>query len=265
MKKCNTCGEINKDNAEFCLKCGEQFSNSNPLCPNCGSVIAKGNIFCNKCGKELIETGSKKETHKYIEGPVVEKSRNLSFKIFIGLVSGFAAIVIIVLILVYAIGINNLTNPFKPITEAGKGEQITELPKEELTEDQLQVLSILGYPDEYVIIFDEGNNNIRIEMWTFEAMQSSFLFEGGKYISSEVVITPVLLPDDYNIRPEEFVYSMTSEEVGCLIGEDGHQITETSTGLKTIIYGEGNIVCTYNTDNLLVYVSRSKEAEIAKG
>jgi hypothetical protein len=80
-----------------------------------------------------------------------------------------------------------------------------------------------------------------------------------------VVITPVLLPDDYNIGPENFVYSMTPEEVGYLIGEDGHQITETSTGLKTIIYGEGSIVCTYNTDDLLVYVSRSKEAEIAKG
>ncbi|GAG55427.1 unnamed protein product, partial [marine sediment metagenome] len=133
--------------------------------------------------------------------------------------------------------------------------------KEELTDDQLQVLSMLGYPDEYMIIFDEGNDNIRIEVWIFEAMQSSFLFEGGKYTSSEMVITPKLLPDNYNLRPEDFVYSMTPEEVGYLIGEDGYQITETNTGLKTIIYGEGNIVCTYNTDDLLVYVSRSKEVE----
>ncbi|GAG55422.1 unnamed protein product, partial [marine sediment metagenome] len=95
-----------------------------------------------------------------------------------------------------------------------------------------------------------------------EAMQSSFLFEGGKYTSSEMVITPKLLPDNYNLRPEDFVYSMTPEEVGYLIGEDGYQITETNTGLKTIIYGEGNIVCTYNTDDLLVYVSRSKEVEV---
>jgi len=150
-------------------------------------------------------------------------------------------------------------------TEEEEDKQITELPKEALTDDQLQVLSMLGYPDEYVIIFDEGNDNIRIEIWVFEAMQSSFLFEGGKYTSSEIVITPVLLPDDYNIRPEEFVYSMTPDEVGYLIGEDGYQITETNTGLKTIIYGEGNIVCTYNTDDSLIYVSRSKKVEIIEG
>ncbi len=149
-------------------------------------------------------------------------------------------------------------------TEEEAEEQIIELPKEELTEDQLQVLSMLGYPDEYVIVFDEGNDNIRIEIWVFEAMQSSFLFEGGKYSGSEMVITPILLPDNYNIRPEEFVYSMTPDEVGLLIGEDGYQITETNTGIKTIIYGEGIIVCTYNTDDLLVFVSRSKKVEITE-
>ena len=149
-------------------------------------------------------------------------------------------------------------------TEEEVDEQIIELPKEELTDDQLQVLSMLGYPDEYVIVFDEGNNNIRIEVWIFEAMQSSFTFEGGKYSGSEMVITPMLLPDNYNIRPEEFVYPMTPDEVGLLIGEDGYQITETNTGIKTIIYGEGIIVCTYNTDDLLVYVSRSKNVEITE-
>ena len=106
-------------------------------------------------------------------------------------------------------------------TEEEEKEQIIELPKEELTEDQLQVLSMLGYPDEYVIIFDEGNDNIRIEVWVFEAMQSSFLFEKGKYSGSEMVITPILLPDNYNIRPEEFVYSMTPDEVELIIGEIG--------------------------------------------
>lgn len=293
MKKCNACGEINKDNTKFCIKCGEQFSNFTPLCPDCKNVVTPDDVFCNKCGKRIIESDSKqeavkKETYKYIEKPVVRKSGNRNFKIFIGLVGGFAAVAVIVLILVFVIDINNLTNPFKSMIEAEKveesetddfketteeattaieeeDEQIIELPKEELTDDQLQVLSMLGYPDEYVIIFDEGNNNIRIEIWIFEAMQSSFLFEGGKYTSSEMVITPELLPDNYNIRPEEFVYSMTPDEVGYLIGEDGYQIVETNTGLKTIIYGEGIIVCTYNTDNLLVYVSRSKKVEVIEG
>lgn len=197
--------------------------------------------------------------------------RNRNFKIFMGLIGGFAVVAIIVLLLVFVIDIDGLTTPSKAIAEEPgkaeeeKDEQILELPQEELTEDQLQVLSMLGYPDEYVIIFDEGNDNKRVEVWVFEAMQASFLFEGGKYTGSEMVITPELLPDDYNIGPEEFVYLMTPDEVEYLIGEEGYQITETNTGLKTIIYGDGIIVCTYNTDNLLVYVSRSKKVEIIEG
>ena len=301
MKKCNTCGESNRKNAEFCFKCGKQLSNFTPSCPNCKSIIAPDDTFCNKCGEKLIETGLKKETYKYIEKPAASTGKNRNFKIFMGLIGGFATITVIVLILVFAIDIINLTGRVQSIAETEKVEetetddfietetedfietetedliktiiateeeedgQIAKLPIEELTDDQMQVLSMLGYPDEYVIIFDEGNSNKRIEVWIFEAMQSSFLFEGGKYTSSEMVITPTLLPDNYNIRPEEFVYSMTPEEVGYLVGDDGHQIIETNTGLKTIIYGEGNIVCTYNTDDLLVYVSRSKKVEIAEG
>lgn len=77
MKKCNTCGKINNDNAEFCFKCGNQFSNFTPLCPKCRSIIAPEDIFCNKCGEKLIETDSKKETYKYTEKPIAEEGRNL--------------------------------------------------------------------------------------------------------------------------------------------------------------------------------------------
>ncbi len=143
-------------------------------------------------------------------------------------------------------------------------EQIFDLPEEKLSDDQLLLLSIFGYPDEYVIIFDEENNNKRVEVWIFEAMQSSFLFDGGEYSSSEVVITPELLADSYNIRPEQFVYSMTPDEVEYLVGEEGYQLIEKNTGLKSIIYGDGCVVCTYNADDLLVYVSRSKKVEITE-
>ena len=290
MKKCKACNEINKDNAKFCIKCGEPLPDLASLCPDCKSKIAPDDVFCAKCGRKNIEYDSKKETYKYIEKPVVKTGRNRNFKIFIGLISGFAFIAIIALLLVFVIDIGGLNNPFKAIAEEPEkveevetddlketvegpaaaseeenDEQILELPKEELTEDQLQVLSMLGYPDEYMIIFDEGNDNKRVEVWVFEAMQASFLFEGGKYTGSETVITPGLILDDYNIGPEEFVHSMTPDEVKHLIGEEGYQVTETNTDLKTIIYGDGIIVCTYNTDNLLVYVSRSKKFETIEG
>ena len=124
MKKCNSCGEINKDNSQFCIKCGKQLSNFTPLCPNCKSIITPDDVFCNKCGKSIIGSGSKQEaakieTSKYIKKPVVETGRNRNFKIFMGLIGGFTAVVVIVLILVFVIDIGNLTTPFNiPIDEA---------------------------------------------------------------------------------------------------------------------------------------------------
>ena len=165
MKKCNTCGEINKDNAKFCIKCGEQFSNFIPLCPHCKSLITPDDVFCKECGKRIIASDSKqeetnKEINKYIEKPVIRTGRNRNFKIFMGLIGGFTAVAVIVLLLVFVIDISNLTSPFKSTVEAEQveedepddlketsedantvieelDEQITELPKEELTYDKL--------------------------------------------------------------------------------------------------------------------------------
>jgi len=171
MKKCNNCGETNEDSAVFCIKCGGQFSSFAPLCPNCKSPIDSDDIFCKKCGKRIIETGTKKETSKYIERPVVVRSRNLGFKIFIGLVSGFAAIVIIVLILVYVIGFNNLTNPFKSITGTEKVEEDkTDSGKESTGETATEKESEGGETvttdtssDKFLIVFcslHEGGNTV---------------------------------------------------------------------------------------------------------
>ena len=149
MKKCNTCGETNKDNAKFCIKCGEQFSNFMPLCPHCKSIITPDDVFCKECGKRIIESDSKqeetnKETNKYIEKPVTGTGRNRNFKIFIGLIGGFAAVAVI---LIFIVDIGNLTAPLKSITETTvetittseeeEDEQITELPKEVLTDNKL--------------------------------------------------------------------------------------------------------------------------------
>jgi len=157
MKKCNACGEINKDNAKFCIKCGKQLSNFTLLCPNCKSITTPEDVFCKKCGKRIIESDSKqeaekKETYKYIEKPVVETGRNRNFKIFLGLIGGFTIVLVTVLILVFVIDIGNLTTPFKSITEVEEhiedgleetakeeetDEQITELPEEEFADDKL--------------------------------------------------------------------------------------------------------------------------------
>ena len=263
MKKCNTCGETNKDNAKFCIKCGEQFSNFMPLCPHCKSIITPDDVFCNKCGKSIIESGSKQEaakieTSKYIEKPVTGTVRNRNFKIFIGLIGGFAAVAIIAVILIFVLDIGNLTAPLKSITEV-EYEQIGELPKEELSSDQDRVISLFGYPDQFTIIFDEGSNNKRIDMWIYFDMEALFIFENGTYDNSEQYYGGKSHESKYELLPQDFIYGMAPLEVEALIGEKGTESFEENTGLNILTFGEGEIICIFSPDNSLILASKQNK------
>ena len=263
MKKCNTCGEINKDNAKFCFTCGEQLSNFTTLCPDCKGVITPDDVFCNKCGKRIIESDLKQEvakkvTSKYIEKPVVRTGRNRNFKIFIGLIGGFAAVAVIAVILVFVIDISNLTNPFKSTTEV-KYEQIGELPKEELSADQIRVISFFGHPDQFTIIFDEGNNNERIDTWIYSDMNAFFMFEDGTYNDSEEYFGKETQQSRYELLPQDFTYGMTPLEVETLIGQKGSESFEEDTGLAVLTFGEGEVICIFNPDNQLIIASKQNK------
>lgn len=266
MKKCNACGEINKDNTKFCIKCGKQFSNFTPLCPDCEGVITPDDVFCNKCGRKIIESDSKKETAKketYIEKPVVRTGRNRNFKIFVGLIGGFAAVAVIVLILVFVIDISNLTSPFKSTTEVKyeevEDEQIAELPKEKLSSDQIRVISFFGHPDQFTIIFDEGNNNKRIDTWIYFDMDALFIFENGVYDDSEEYHGEKYQESGYELLPQDFIYGMTPLEVEALIGEKGTESFEENTGLSILTFGEGEIICIFNPGSKLIIASKQNK------
>ena len=66
-------------------------------------------------------------------------SENRNFKIFIGVISSLVAVLIIILLLVYIVGINSTT--FKPITEAEKVEETTaaDEKEEETTAETLKI------------------------------------------------------------------------------------------------------------------------------
>jgi len=140
MKKCNTCGEINKDNAKFCIKCGEQFSN--------------------------------------IEKPVIGTGRNRNFKIFMGLIGGFTAIAVIVLLLVFVIDISNLTSPFKSTVEAEQVEEDEPDDLKETSEDARITIQKLDIPG------DTSDANKAAE--TITKTISDAAKEGGKYGVSSV-------------------------------------------------------------------------------
>jgi len=139
--------------------------------------------------------------------------------------------------------------------EAG---EITELQKAELSSDQERLLSMFGYPDEFMIVFDQDNENTRIETWLYEDMESSYTFISGKYNSSDKVVTDKLLSDDFNINPEDFVYGMSPDEVNHLLGDEGIVEVDSDTNLKTLTYREGLIVCSFTADEALVSILRAR-------
>lgn len=268
MKKCKTCGETNKDNAKFCIKCGEQFSNFIPLCPDCKNVVTPDDVFCNKCGKRIIESDlkqetAKKATSKYIEKPVVITGRNRNFKIFIGLIGGFAAVAVIVLLLVFVIDIGNLTNPSKSITEVKyeeeENEQIVELSKEELSSDQIRVISLFGYPDFFTVAFDEAYDNKRMDIWIYFDMEALFVFENGTYNNSEQYYGEKSQESEYEVLPQDFIYGMTPIEVETLIGEKGTESFEEDTGYGVMTFGGGEIICIFSPDSGLIIASRQNK------
>ena len=263
MKKCNTCGETNKDNAKFCIKCGEQFSNFMPLCPHCKSIITPDDVFCNKCGKRIIESDLKQEvakkvTSKYIEKPVVRTGRNRNFKIFVGLIGGFAVVAVIAVLLIFVIDTGNLTNPFKSTTEV-EYEQIGELPKEELSADQIRVISFFGHPDFFTVAFDEAYDNKRMEIWIYFDMEALFVFENGIYNNSEQYYGEKSQESEYEVLPQDFIYGMTPVEVKTLIGEKGTESFEEDTGFGVLTFGGGEIICIFSPDSGLLLASRQNK------
>lgn len=281
MRKCNACGEVNKDNTKFCVKCGEQFTNFTLLCPDCKGVITPDDVFCNKCGKRIIESDLKQEvakkvTSKYIEKPIVRTGRNRNFKIFIGLIGGFAAVAVIAVLLIFVIDISNLTNPFKSTTEVEEpeedgleetteeaieevDEQIVELPKEELSSDQIRVISLFGHPDIFTVTFDEAYDNKRMDIWIYFDMEALFVFENGTYNNSEQYYGEKSQESEYEVLPQDFIYGMTPIEVETLIGEKGTESFEEDTGFCVLTFGGGEIICIFSPDNGLLIASRQNK------
>jgi len=138
------------------------------------------------------------------------------------------------------------------------------LPKEKLSPDQQSLLAMAGYPEEFIIIFDEGNANIRIETWVYEDMERYFAFQGGTYAGGEDITSQQLKDDKYKVVPEDFVYALSPEDVTSLIGQKGDEYIDKTTGLKVIKYADGLITCSFSPDDALIGVSRTRNT-IAAG
>ncbi len=151
-----------------------------------------------------------------------------------------------------------IKNELEEVTEETE-EEIEELKKEELGSDQKRLVSLFGHPDKFTVIFDESNNNKRIDIWIYSDMDALFLFENGTYNDTEQYYGKGCQESEYELLPQDFIYGMTLLEVEKLIGQEGVESFEENTGLNILTFGEAEVICIFNPDNKLIIASKQNK------
>lgn len=244
MKACPGCGALNNDKSTFCISCGNKIEEKILFCRYCGNKILSTNKFCKSCGNEVRKSApisQQKDISKISQIPPQKKKRNKKLIITLSIILPIFFIFLVVILFI-VISIFPLTNP----------EEI----KAELGPDQERVIKLFGYPDQFLIMFDEGNNNNRIDAWTYSEMETIFIFENGTYDSTEEYFNKVILEDKQEVFPDNFIYAMTPDEIKTLISKESVESFDESTGLKVLTFSKGDIICIFNPDDELIIVSK---------
>ena len=204
--------------------------------PFCSSNNKDSTLFCKSCGKSMPEPPSTKAAQAPSK-PFMKPGKLKTSLI----TAGVSLLILITVLLPSACSANKAA-----------------LPKEKLSPDQQSLLAMAGYPEEFIIIFDEGNANIRTETWVYEDMERYFAFQGGTYAGGEDITSQQLKDDKYKVVPQDFVYALSPEDVATLIGSKGDEYMDKNTGLKVISYAGGLIICSFSPEDALIGISRSR-------
>lgn len=221
MKNCQHCSAENKDENVYCISCGSKLEGGAPKKP--GDSVSQDTAAANKGSRGL--------------------------KIFLSIIG--AVIVILAISFILLAVLDPGTAPDEKVLLQEEAVNLQDLRKAEMSPDQKKVLSIFGYPDEFVIIFNPEGDIQRAETWIYEAMESSFSFADGDYEESERIITDKFTDDIYLIGPEDIYFSMSPAELRALLGEEGEEFLDRATGLKLISFGQGIIAATFQEDKLI--------------
>jgi len=152
-----------------------------------------------------------------------------------------------------------------------KGEYLSDKPadndnkktieeNDDLSTDQKWLVSIFGYPDEFMIVFTEEEDSRKIEYWQYVSMQSYYLFYDGEFIDSDIYIAKDFESDSLSLKPQDLWYGMSPEETASIIGVlEADQIIELENGYKVYSYKDGLVICTFNLDSALIGITRLKK------
>ncbi len=210
-------------------------------CPDCKKKNDDSSSYCIGCGSRLGE-----------------QAKPRSFRNFIIAISLIFSVVLMGLIVLFILN-SGLKQIFRQqAAEASNGSGDTGIQcMYDAGDDQEKVLSIFGYPDQFIVLFDEGNGNKRIDSWMYADMESCFLFENGVYAGSSDYMVDDAGTGKYDIRPCDFAYGMTPSEVEAVLEEEGRESLEQSTGLKLLIFGDGEVICIFNDMDRLIGISKN--------
>jgi hypothetical protein len=280
MKICPGCGTLNEDKNTFCIGCNEKIEGTFLFCSHCGNKVASSNKFCKVCGSEIgkseaeilqepaiISQGnslqkdfnSKTQTSEIPKIPektqtseiiktskktLVPIKKKKPYKKLVIALSIFLPVFFISLALALVFSISEL-----PST---KQAEI----KAEMSADQKRVIKLFGYPDQFLIMFDESNNNNRQDLWTYSEMETIFIFENGFFDSTKEYYNKVVLEGKQKVFPDNFIFGMTPDEVKALISKESVESIDEVTGLKVLTFDNGGIICVFNPNDKLIIVSK---------
>lgn len=213
-------------------------------CPDCKKINDDSSSYCIGCGSALAK-----------------QAKPRSFRNFIIAISLIFSVVLMGLIVLFFLTSGGLLDIFRPQAagspqDAGKEDTFRE-GLYNASYDQKKILSTFGYPDQFMVLFDEGDGNKRIDSWMYADMEACFLFEDGVYVDSSDYMVDDAGTGKYDIRPCDFVYGMAPSEVEEVLEEEGRESLEQSTGLKLLIFGDGEVICIFNDMDRLIGISKN--------
>lgn len=222
-------------------------------CPNCKKLNENNSIYCSGCGHFLAKP---------------ERSR--SFRNFIITIFILFSVILMGLLVLLLLN-SGLKDLFLQQVATVSYDQRYMDPEEDKagnqgnagksSDDQEKVLSVFGYPEQFIILFDEGADNKRIDSWMYSDMEVCFLFEEGLFIDSDEYYLEGAGPGKYSVNPFDFYYGMTPPEVEEVLGGKGEEILEEATGLDLLIFGNGEIICIFNDMDELIGISKNTLTE----
>ena len=246
MKVCPGCGTLNEDKNSFCIGCSKKIEGTVLFCTHCGNKTVSSNKFCVFCGNEIgksataISPGNAPQKYISEKNQIPPKKKQPYKKLIIAL-SIILPVFFITLALALVFAISGTTSPsYKPSPE------------------QERLISSLGHPGEFVIIFDRENGK-RVDMWMYPELERYFMFENGIYTGGKETVHPDLKKDKINIKPENFTTDMKIDDVIKVARANPQKTTDSKSGITVLTFYNGLLTVAFNEKEEIVNTTRTKE------